>query len=375
MEIRATLKKKTGEIEDVTSAVAGAQEYFSAWKHNVDMPHDHSIEGWQCSDEHHPAGMGTPAYRVAYKTLKMVPYPPVSLNWPNLRVRIANGDLDRGGIKFDDVIPGRKSYQYIIPENGRIVHYGDSADGAGYLHCPNLNFAASAWQENVKAVSYVEIIWASTGGVSDVKSLLEAGRNAISPLLAMFEFEFGPRLLSTQILEEVGTVFEDWHWNRRIFSGTVYAETQASFVHLNGERAVERLRWLIERNQSITPDERNRLRLASRWYWSVQEATDEVLEFTQWWLIIECLEMIKTTDIRPVRERLAQLLQCDESALRQPIGRLFGLRSKLLHGEDRSIATEPLNLAKAIACLLLAARIEVDISHDLERVKSLLTFS
>ncbi|MFI7658650.1 hypothetical protein ACIBTW_07130 [Micromonospora parva] len=371
MEFRATRRSENGDVEDVTHALTGAEDYFAAWKNDVEMPDHQSVEAWQRADTEHPVETGKPGYRVAYRTLKMVPHPAVSATWPNLRIEIANGDIERGGIGFRDVIPGRRADQFVIPENGRVISRAGSV-GSTYLSCPNLNFHVAGWEETVKAVSYVEVIWVSDGDERSVRNLLEDGRNAVSPLLATLEFEFGPRLLSTRLLEEVGEVFQDWHWNRRVFTGTVYAESQASFVHLDGRSAVERLQPLIEKNQALTKEERNRIRLASRWYWSAQEETDEVLAFIQWWLVIECLEMVKTTDIRPVRERLALLLGCDEVALRQPMGRLFGLRGKLVHGNDRSVTADSIELVEAIARLMFASRIGIDVSSKIRHVQQLL---
>lgn len=132
---------------------------------------------------------------------------------------------------------------------------------------------------------------------------------------------------------------------------------------------------LIERNQGLSSDERVRFRLAARWYWSVQEETDNVLAFVQWWLIVECLEMVKTTDVRPVRERLAQLLACSEDALRGRLGRLFGLRSRLLHGDDRDVSDESLQAVESVARLFLADRAGTAALKEKDTVRTLFGIS
>lgn len=228
-QARARLHKADGSVEDVTDKLKGADEYFRSWQSNAETPHQQQVTAWQGTDETHPPDAGRPAYRVAYRTLKMVPHPGVEMTWPNLRVTFANGDIERGGIDFSDVIPGRRPDQHVIPEHGRVLKYDSGT--YQYLPCPDLRFQAAGWEETVKAVSYVEVIWVADGSAPEPAKLLEAGRNAVAPLLALLEFEFGPRLLSTRVLEEVGETFGDWHWNRRIYTGTVYAETQASFIH------------------------------------------------------------------------------------------------------------------------------------------------
>lgn len=370
MEVRARLFREDGTVKDVTDKLEGADEYFGAWKSNVETPHRQSVIAWQRADEAHQAGTGRPAYRVVYRTLRMLPYPAVEMIWPNLRVVFANGDVERGGVDFKDTIPGRRVDQHVIPEHGRVV---PNALGPGviYLCCPNLHFTAAGWEETVQAISYVEVLWVGDDMRQDPLKLLEEGRNAVSPLLTLLEFQFGPRLLSTRMLEEVGETFDDWHWNRQISTGTVYAETQASLIHLQERDLITQAHLLIEGNQELPVEERRRFRLASRWYWSVQEETDSVLAFIHWWLIIECLEMVKTTDIRPVRSRLATLLECGEDAVKERVGRLFGFRSRLLHGEERKVTEEELHSVETIARLFLATRAGAPAAREKEAARAL----
>jgi hypothetical protein len=189
-------------------------------------------------------------------------------------------------------------------------------------------------------------------------------RTAVAPLLALLEFEFGSRLLSTRLTEEVGEAFDDWHWVRRIYTGNVYAESQAAFVHQSGQDFLDRARPLLEASMDLPPEERARLRLASRWYWMVQEEIDPTVAFLQWWMIVETLEMPRTTDVRPVSVRIASLLGCDVAAVKPVVGRLFGLRSRLVHGEERGATAEQLQAVEVVARLLLGARSGVTNTRD-----------
>jgi hypothetical protein len=58
---------------------------------------------------------------------------------------------------------------------------------------------------------------------------------------------------------------------------------------------------LVER----TPTDRERLSLACDWYWRSTEADDGVTEYLELWFVVEVIAMPNTTDIRPVRLRLA----------------------------------------------------------------------
>ena len=352
---RARLFRANGEVEDVSGKVVGLQEFYDSWQHEVETPHLQQMTGWQQVDEDHPPHTGKPAYRVVYKTLKIIPFPSVEMKWPNLKVNFYCGDVERGGVKFEGAIPGRREDQGVVPEHGRLLQHGES--GRTYLRCPNTNVHAAAWQETVKAVSALEIIWiAESVTLEQPRDLIEAGRTAVGPLLTQLEFEFGPRLLSTRITEEAGETFEDWHWNRLTFTGTVYTETQASLQHQDGSDFIERFQHLHAKYETLGAEERARLRLASRWYWIAQEETDPPSRFLQWWLVIESLEMPKTSDIKPAVAQLAMLLNCDASAIKGKVGRLFGMRSKLVHGEIRKIPDEWMEAAEVFARLLLAHR-------------------
>lgn len=370
---RARLVDAAGNVQDVTDRVQGLQEYIDAWENDVETPHQQHVVAWQRADEAHPPGEGRSAYRVVYKTLRLVPYPPVVLTWANLRVSLFCGDVERGGIRFEDTIPGRRADQQVVPEYGRVLHSPPAAPA--YVHCPDLNIKVAGWEETVKAVSAVEIIWIADRAYDEPLALLDAGRGAVGPLLTLLEFEFGPRLLSTRLTEEVGEAFDDWHWNRRISTGTVYAETQAALVYQSASDFCDRAQPLIERNRNLAQDERARLRLASRWYWLVQEEINPTLAFLQWWLVVETLEMPKTTDIRPVSVRVANLVDCDPSAVKSTVGRLWGLRSRLVHGEEWGVTAEQLHEVEVVARLVLGARSGVTNDRDMAAARVLFGLS
>ncbi|WP_162834068.1 HEPN domain-containing protein [Amycolatopsis circi] len=366
---RARLYKANGDIEDVSENMHGAQAYFDAWQNEVDTPQLQQVTAWQRSDDDHQPGAGRSAYRVVYKTLKIVPYPSVEMKWPNLKVNFYCGSVERGGIRFDGTISGRRKDQEIIPEHGRILDYGGTRPM--YIRCPNLNFHVEAWEDTVQAVSVVEVIWVSDVSCDKGEALIDAGRTAVGPLLTQLEFEFGPRLLSTRIAEEAGEVFDDWHWNRRIFTGTVYAESQASLLHQDGIDFVRRFQKMHSEYERLSIEERERLRLASRWYWIAQEESDAASAFVQWWFIVETLEMPTSTDIKPAVAQIAALLRCDVSIVKGKVGRLFGMRSKVVHGKLRDVPDEWRTAVEAIARLLLAYRSGASAKEELAAARAI----
>jgi hypothetical protein len=114
---------------------------------------------------------------------------------------------------------------------------------------------------------------------------------------------------------------------------------------------------LIDSQQALPEDERRRLRLASSWYWRADADPEPTTRFLSWWLAIEALEMPRTTDIRPVRARLADLLGTATEHWVDPVGRLFGLRSRLVHGELEAAGPAAVVLVEKIARVLLAGRL------------------
>lgn len=366
---RARLVDADGTERDVTDRLVGADEFFAAWNVDADDPTPFGGSGWQRSDDAHPPGTGSPAYRTVYKTMRLLPWPELQLAWPNLLVRFAIGDVDRGGFTTPTAVAGRRSRYTVIPEHGRVL---ETPAGPYFLHCPDLTFELAAWEEPVRAVSYVEIIYAFDGQRSWKESdsdpdgrasadrydeLLRHGRAAVASLKALLDLALGPRLLAMPLTEEVGETFPDWHWNRRLDAGRFSAETQAEVRELPARNLADRLMPLIERQQDLPAEDRRRLRLASTWYWRAIADPDPVTGLLSWWLIIEALEMPRSTDIRPVRLRLAELLGTDEDRWRQPVGRLFGIRSRLVHGELEDVGSGALAFAEAVARVLLTGRL------------------
>lgn len=356
---RAWLSRGDGTADEDVSDRLVDGGFFDAWQQSPDVPQEQAATGWQRADDAHPAGTGRPAYRVVYKTLGVLPFPALSMEWENLRLTFANGDVERGGMRVPTGIPGRNPRHVIIPEYGRVI---DAPGGPAYLRCPDLNMVITGWEENVRAVSYLELLYVPVPAEGPAakpayEELIAQGRAGVASLKVLLDLAIGPRLLAMPLTEEVGETFSDWHWNRRLHTGLFSAESQARLRHVQAQETADLLAPLIEQHQQLAPEQRRRLTLASQWYWRADADTDPTTRYVAWWLVVESLEMVNTTDIRPIRDRLATLTRTSSDAWREPIGRLFGLRSRLVHGETEGAPAEAMRLVELVARTLLYAQL------------------
>jgi hypothetical protein len=182
------------------------------------------------------------------------------------------------------------------------------------------------------------------------------GRRAIGPLKTVLDLKFGPRLLAMPITEEVGETFDDWHWNRYEQTALLTVESQASLMRLESATVVDEVWPLIERQQDLPAEERRRLSLACQWYWRADAEPDRVTRYIDWWVIVECLEMPETTDLRPVRRRLAALFNTDEGRWGD-VGRLYQRRNNLVHGNNWEVPDQQLQQVELLARVLLTSRL------------------
>lgn len=344
--------------EDLTGdeRVIGADEFISSFQNDVEEPHELFGSGWQQVDTGHPIGAGQVAYRVAYKTFRIVPYPSIKMVWPNLQVTFQNGSINRGGMRAPEGIPGRGPRRHVIPEYGKVYNQGSAEP----FYIRGLNSATiniGGWEKEIDAVSFVEIVYRiGDAPDGDYDALLRRGRRAIAPLTTLLDFVFGPRLLAMPLLEEVGEVFDDWHWNRKLHTGSLFVESQASLRQLQVHEITDNLAPLIEREQELPEEERRRLTLACLWYWRADADNEPTTKFVSWWLVAESLEM-SDTNIIHVRRRLAVLFQTEEHYWSRLVGRLFGTRSRVVHGVDNDVAKIDLERVETLARVLLSARL------------------
>ena len=210
----------------------------------------------------------------------------------------------------------------------------------------------------MERVSFVEIIVRleldQTAKPADV---MNAGRRAVASLRAQLDLTFGPRLLGALLLEEIGSVFDDWHWNRRLDTVQLAAETQVPEEVVPGQRFAEIFSAAASQHLAKDRQQQRRLALASHWYWLAEGEEDPVNRFIQHWIVVEILEM-ETTNIKPVVQRLADLFPLvGNSVWQDRVGRLFGLRSNLVHGKQMEVDAQQSQLIGLIAKVLLGSKL------------------
>jgi hypothetical protein len=166
------------------------------------------------------------------------------------------------------------------------------------------------------------------------------GRRRLGYLKALIELSFGPRVLGLLITEELGEVFADGHFNRNLQSEQVGNEWQLDLAAVSDEQAMEWARHPLGTLNTRTLEDREKLSLACDWYWRSTQTADLVTEYLELWFVVEAAAMPDTTNIRPVRERLAAGFGGDESDWQEVVGRHYGRRSRLVHGQGRRQAEE-----------------------------------
>lgn len=309
--------------------------------------------GWQRTDEDHPPGGGEPAYRAVYKTLRVV-LPTVELRWPNLLVRFGHGTVDRGGMTLPGAIPARRPHHWVLPESGRLVPDEDNPDMLRYDPDINMGFNFAAEQEEIAEVFFLEFILKTEA--DGAAEQLGEGRWKLATIRVMLDLRFGTRLLGAPLVEEAGRVFEDWHFIRSLESERVGAESQLAVAAVQPEEFDSWSGTEMDRYMRMSEGEKGRLGLACDWYWTGLQAADPVTQFLHFWFAVEVVAMPDTANVAPLRERLSQVAGAPADDWREFVGRLVGLRDRLVHGnERRTVPTERLVQVRALVEALLDA--------------------
>lgn len=126
---------------------------------------------------------------------------------------------------------------------------------------------------------------------------------------------------------------------------------------------VEYFKLVVSHLSGLNQEVRNRIELAFHWFEASLRNIDGIDTFIKLWVAIEVLAMPDTTNIRPANELLAASygLSVQEASDRFMLGRLFGLRSRIIHnGEKIPMHQEILRLMEALFIDLLLATLGLD---------------
>lgn len=307
------------------------------------------FSGWQGGDEDHPLGSGVSAYRIVFKTLRAV-IAEATVSWPNVRITTGHGSVSRGGVNLPGALRARQAGKWVLPEYGRLIRDGDV-----FRYAPSglEDFVFKAWEDEVKDVFFVEFLLHTTAN-EPPQQIIE-GRDRLAELKTMFDIRFGPRILGVVLTEEAGEVFDDWHFNRRIGSDEIGHEVQLDVIGVSVDDLLDWQTTDVARYEASPVEEKRRLRLASQWYWLAIHERDPVNQYLALWFVVEVLAMPDTTNIRPVRELLATNVGGTERDWRPFVGRHFGRRSELVHGDaERVVTPDDLASLRGLVDVLLA---------------------
>lgn len=345
--------ESTGESRPVPKdAVVGLDDFIKGWQSNKELPDELSFQAWQMVDEAHPGGSGAPGYRIVYKTVRTVPFPEVHAEVSNLRLSFANGPVTFGRPIFHGTVPGRRTGSYLVPEWGKMNI--ENGVPSGYTYQPNPDVRIEGYQRTTPDGNHVEILYRlPAGDWGEYDEMIAAGRAGVAPLTAILDLVYGERLIGPTIAEEVGEIFDDWHWNRRLGGRSLFVESQARLEVANGHAFSATLKGIINDWASKSDELRARIRIALQWYWRADAEVDPVQRYISYWLCVEALELGENQNILPVKDTVAGLLGVQRSDVGNAVGRIYGIRNRLVHGVMREVDGESLDRLRALAVALL----------------------
>ena len=314
---------------------------------------------WQRADGQHPSGTGKLGYRAVYKTLKLIPIPTVNLLWPNLSVRMLVENVEYGGFNVvGKAIPSIFPNKLLLPEYIQIRREGNSIEFRGET---NMKWEFEPYMKEFPMSGIVEMLLEVDN--QNENDIISEGRRRVSPILTILDLVYGERLIGALIAEEVVELFPDGHWNRKIISPAVGSESQLDMKGIENSQ-LEQMKKSIEIYQELEESDRKSIALASDWFWKSEREADLIDRFIQLWICLEALEM-PATNIKPISERLAVITSEDYNFWREPVGRLFGRRSDLVHGKSNEVVEHEILILRGMAKILLTSRIGKIVNPDL----------
>lgn len=323
-----------------------------------------TLQAWQRVDDGHPPEGGQPAYRVVFKTLRVV-LGGGTIRFSNLLLRFGHGSVERGGVHFGAALRGRRRGDWYLPERGRLVQH----DGVSrYEPEPPLDFEFHGWEDEVSEVFFVEMILLCQS--ADPSDRLAEGRRNLASLKTLLDLRFGSRFLGLLLTEEVGELHADDHWSRTLASEQLANEWSFDVEAVGVDELQRFSDGPLARHVGRAAEDKRRLRLACDWYWSAIHADDPVSEYLELWFVVEALAMPDTTNVAPVKDLLAGALGGQRSDW-ELVGRHVGRRSRLVHGQDeRGVDDDALNELRLLVEVLLCLEFDVADNARFDRLRA-----
>ena len=191
-------------------------------------------------------------------------------------------------------------------------------------------FSTHASEEEAPAGTYIMFFtqYADGGPVSETEALakIEAARGLVNAV------------------EGMNATYHHLFDNQMVLPDGQQSATSPAIQNLNVFPAPfavpDRLSAVAGGLAPLPQDDRSRIMLSLRWFDKAERETEPIDAFLKMWFALETLVMPDTTDIRPINIALTRIydLSRDDVTTRFKIGRIFGLRSDIVHnGQVRSI--------------------------------------
>ena len=224
-----------------------------------------------------------------------------------------------------------------------------------------------AWEKESPPLFFVEVIVDTDAPVPH--EILQEGRRRIASITTLIDLSLGKRVLGALLAEEAGERFDDGHFSRQIGTESFCWEPQLNVVGLSHDDLLTWSRSVVD--PWIARPERDRLlfALASRWYQSARVEPSRPIAFLQHWFAIEVLAMPNSTNIAPLRSLVADATESDESEWHELVGRLFGLRGRLVHGHSDEVSEPQLRAVSALAEVVLATHLGIGVTHQVGELR------
>jgi hypothetical protein len=270
-------------------------------------------------------------YRVPYGTMPILPSMPLVMDFNSIQVRAA---LGRDIILY----PDPESFHLFPAPNGSF----EEGTQEVWVITPEGEFIRTTDREMWRSTKDGVLMLLLTPSMTDakighpptqvlptVREKLTLTRSAIITTLghnAAFEQLFEIEIRAASDASQIGAITSSR------LSPTTYDPPK-----LDGFTA-ETAQQVVEKIHLLDDETRSRVLLALRWYLLAQKHSLEQDEsntdiFVSYWVALEALAMPDTTNIGPVKSILSEIHNVSSQQVGDtfPIGRLFDLRSKILH--------------------------------------------
>ena len=340
-----------------------AKENWDSRPAGDELPDRLVASAWQATADLHPQGSGTPCYRVVFKTLRLA-VQNATLTWSNLHVHFGSGTVARGGAFVDGSIPSREPGLSILPEYAQWRQVDHATE---YEPIGRVDMHIQAWEDETPSLFYIEC-FVHTEATSP-HEIIQEGRRGLSSIATVIDLSLGKRVLGALLAEEAGEHFEDGHFNRQVGTEHFCWEPQLEVVGLSHDDLQGWSRSVIDPWMQRPERDRLLFSLSSRWYQAARVEPSRSFAFLQYWFAIEVLAMPNSTNVGPLRIVVADSTGSGESEWREFVGKLFGLRGRLVHGSTDEVSESQIRAVSALAEVVLAAFLGLGVTHQADELR------